>query len=77
MSFTPNPDGIRKIFEEIAAKMKAVDQELRAKYTGKPWKDIEEPAAQAFAAAGVHFTGDISDYAKSIENNEDFTFKIG
>lgn len=76
-TFKSNDDGIRKMFEEIARKIGAVDKQLRAEYTGRPWQEIEEPAARAFAAAGVNFTGDISAYAKSIEENKDFRFDLG
>jgi hypothetical protein len=76
MSFTPNPEGIEAMFAEVAAKMEAVDRQLRAEFTGRPWQEIEEPAARAFAAIGVNLTGDISDYAKSIEKNQDFTFNL-
>ncbi len=76
-SFQPNEDGIRKMFEEVGRRIEAVDKELREQYTGRPWQEIEEPAARAFAAIGVNFTGDISDYAKSIEENKDFRFDLG
>lgn len=72
-----NDDGIRKMFEEVARKIEAVDKQLRGEYAGRPWQEIQEPAARAFAAAGVNFAGDLSDYAKSVEQNKEFKFELG
>jgi hypothetical protein len=72
-----NPDGIDKVFAQIAAKIEQVDRDIRAEHTGQPADQVAQVASQRFAAAGVNLTPTaILDYAASVEDGEPFTIGL-
>lgn len=72
-----NPEGIEKVFAQIAAKIEKIDREIRDAHTGQPADQVVEVASERFTAAGVNMTHQaIEDYAASVEADEPFTLEL-
>lgn len=72
-----NDEGMDELFGKIGDKLKKIDAELRANYTGHPAAEIEPVAETSFVKAGVKMTGSLHNYAESIERDEPFQFNLG
>lgn len=72
-----NPDGLDRLFQEIARKIEKVDADIRAELAGKPAAEVAPIAAQRFSAVGVNLTpSDIDAYAVSVEKGENFQINL-
>ena len=66
-------DGLSEVFEQIAAKIRKVDLELRSRLTGSDVKIIRPEAVQAFANIGVTLLDlEIDQYSRSISDNSEY-----
>ncbi len=74
---TPNPDGIRKVYDEIARKIEGVDQGVRRDSEGSSAEDVEALAGQRFSAIGVQLPeADLQRYAAAVVAGEPFEFRL-
>jgi hypothetical protein len=77
MSFTPNDDGIRKLFDDIARKINAADKRFRTEWEGRPAAEVEPAARASFERIGVNLTdAQVTDYAAAVEAREPFKFRL-
>lgn len=77
-SFEPDDAGMRAIYEELAARVRAVDAKLRAiPLLGQPVDEIKAQAASALATIGVTLPdAELTSYAQSISDGKDFKFNL-
>ena len=74
-----NDDGLRLIYDEIAAKIQQVDEALRATpLRDHPVDDIKKQAKAALANIGLELPDEkLTEYAQSISDGEDYGFQLG
>lgn len=67
---------MRKLLEEIAAKLEAADQKFRQTHTGLPYDVVRADAAHAFPD-GVELTEeDLNKHAAAVAEGETFDFRL-
>ena len=74
-----NDDGLRLIRDEIATRLRQVDDALRqATLVGHPVDDIRTQAKAALATIGLELPDEkLAEYAQSISDGEDYEFQLG
>lgn len=74
--FQFNERGMRKLFEEIAAKFEAADQKFRRTHTGLPYEVVRADAAQALPDGVELADDDLDKYAAAVAAGEPFEFRL-
>ena len=70
-----NDDGIRRLYEDIAARIEAADRAFRASHGGFPIEVVESDARTAIL--GVELDDDtLHDYAVAVSNGAPFQFEL-
>jgi adenosine/AMP kinase len=70
-----NDDGIRRLYEEIAANIGAADRAFRASHEGFPIEVVEADARRAIP--GVEMDADtLHNYAAAVSEGVPFQFKL-
>jgi hypothetical protein len=77
VEFEMNDDGLRAVYDQIAARISQVDLALRQELSGEPLEAVLPRAQAAFASIGVELPPEkVEVYAQSIVDDEDFEFVI-
>ena len=77
MTFKPNEDGIRAMYEEVASKIKDLDGEIRAQLAGQDSQQIKPEVKAAFARLGVELPDvQLGAYCDSVQNKANFEFVL-
>lgn len=70
-----NDDGIRRLYEEVAAKIETADRAFRASHEGFPIDVVEADARTAIP--GVQLDADtLHKYATAVSDGEPFRFQL-
>jgi hypothetical protein len=74
-----NDDGLRVIHDEMATRLRQVDNALReASLAGHPVDDIKTQAKAALATIGLELPDEkLTEYAQSISAGDDYEFQLG
>jgi hypothetical protein len=74
-----NDDGLRVIHDEMAVRLRQVDNALReATLVGHPVDDIKAQAKAALATIGLELPDEkLTQYSQSISDGDDYDFQLG
>ena len=77
MTFIPNEDGMRAMYEKVASKIKGLDGEIRAQFAGQDAQQIKPEVKTAFARLGVELPdAQLTAYCDSVQNRANFEFVL-